>query len=134
MKKTTPEDRPDPLKPLRRGAPPPPDIDPGVVLANTLTALADDLQRTLTEVKQQAVVDLARDIAAELPGAIDRLVLQRYRRLVLLAVLVLALGTACGVAAGYALRGMGEGLRCADQPDGSRVCLRVDRPARPARG
>ncbi|MGC2523074.1 MAG: hypothetical protein WA417_10630 [Stellaceae bacterium] len=72
-------------------------------------------------------------VVYELPGAVDRLVLQRSRHLMLLAaggaVLLLVLGVACG----WAWRGNwpGEalpGFTCADQPDGSRVCYEYVRP------
>jgi hypothetical protein len=82
------------------------------------------------------VVKLSRAAADrvvyELPGAVDRLVLQRSRRLMLTAAAGAALCLVLGVAGGWVWRGNwpGEalpGFTCADQPDGSRLCYKYMR-------
>ena len=72
-------------------------------------------------------------VVYELPGAVDRLVLQRSRHLMLMAAGGAVLLLVLGVAGGWAWRGNwpGEalpGFTCADQPDGSRVCYEYVRP------
>lgn len=59
--------------------------DPGEELAGQLQAMIDNMQRTLNEAKKEASDGIVRQAAMLLPGAIDRLVLQRYRRMVAVA-------------------------------------------------
>jgi hypothetical protein len=68
----------------------------------------------MAEIKQQ----IARAATRELPGAVDRLVLQRYRRLVfaMAAALVVAAGLGAGV-----VWWSQPTLRCLDQ-NGGRIC------------
>ena len=103
--------------------------DPAEPVIAALTALADDVSRLVGEAREEAAKTVARAVAAELPGAVDRLVLYRYRRLLLVVVLggVMLLGV--GMACGYYLRGAGPIVQCADQKDGSRLCWRWERAA-----
>ncbi|GAC1507304.1 MAG: hypothetical protein NVS1B6_14990 [Steroidobacteraceae bacterium] len=93
-----------------------------------LLAVADDVGRLLDDAKRQASGELTAVAVAELPFAIDRLVLQRYRRMWLLVVLVGLVACAVCGGAGYWLAGRGPALQCADQPNGGRVCWTWVRP------
>lgn len=121
--------RPVVSEPPPRPPPPPrPTIeDPAEPVIKALLSVVDDVGRLLEDAKVQAAGDIARRIAGELPRAIDRLVVQRYRRLV--AVAVFAGLVACGAAgaAGYWLADSQAEARCADQADGSRICWRWER-------
>jgi hypothetical protein len=88
------------------------------------------------------VVDMAEITRAaadrvvyELPGAVDRLVLQQSRRLMFTAAAGAVLLLVLGIAGGWVWRGNwpGEalpGFTCTDQPDGSRICYEyVRQPA-----
>jgi hypothetical protein len=71
-------------------------------------------------------------VVYELPGAVDRLVLQRSRRLMLMVAAGAMLFLVLGVVGGWILRGdwPGEalaGFTCADQADGSRLCYKYVR-------
>lgn len=90
-----------------------------------LLSVADDVSRLLTDAREKAGRDTARAVAAELPGAIDRLVLIRWRRLIIMMLLGGAALWALGLVGGYVLRGAGPALQCsAVQPNGMRVCWR----------
>jgi len=101
--------------------------DPAEPVIQAMLSVVDNVGRLLEDAKAQAGGEIARRIAGELPRAIDRLVIQRYRRLV--AVAVIGAVIACGAAgvAGYWLAQSQAEARCADQPDGSRVCWRWER-------
>jgi hypothetical protein len=75
----------------------------------------------------------AERVVYQLPSAVDRLVLQRSRQLMLVAAGGAVLLLVLGVAGGWVWRGNwpGEalpGFTCADQPNGSRVCYEYVRP------
>jgi hypothetical protein len=96
--------------------------DPAEPVMASLLEVADKIERLLSDARGQAAVQVARNVATELPGAVDRLVLQRYRRMVV-AVVVFGLVACCGSAGvGYWLRGAPPELQCADQAGGARVC------------
>lgn len=66
--------------------PPPDNRDTGEELVQALLAAADDLSRSVDAARHEASEGIVRRAAVELPGAVDRLVLQRYYRLVILFV------------------------------------------------
>lgn len=117
-----------PVVPDLQPPPPRPAVtDPAEPVIQAMLAVVDNVGRLLEDSKTQAGGEIARRIAGELPRAIDRLVIQRYRTLVAVAVIaaLVACG-ACGVA-GYWLAQSQAEARCADQPDGSRLCWRWER-------
>lgn len=78
--------------------PPPDSRDPGEELKQALLSVVDDVSRLLNDARHEASSEIVRRAAVELPGAIDRLVLVRHRRLVLLeAAMLVSSGIACGV-------------------------------------
>jgi hypothetical protein len=89
-----------------------------------------DLQAVLEQAKAQAGGELARNAARELPMAIERAVLERFRWWAVLGGAALVLVAAVGFGAGWWYRGpspivaglTGGTPRCDDQPDGSRLC------------
>lgn len=72
-----PPPRPPPLPPLDTK-------DPGERLRRVLSDSVDNLARTIEQMKHEASQEIIRRAAMELPRAIDRLVLQRYKRLTML--------------------------------------------------
>lgn len=87
--------------PLSGLGPPPDSRDPGEQLLQALLAVADDVSRVLADARREASSEIVRRVAVELPGAVDRLVLERYYRLVLLAAGALVFALAAGAVLGY---------------------------------
>jgi hypothetical protein len=105
----------------------PPVTDPAEPVIQAMLSVVDNVGRLLEDAKMQAGGEIARRIAGELPRAIDRLVIQRYRFLVAVAVFAAVVACGAGGVAGYWLAESQAQARCADQPDGSRVCWRWER-------
>jgi hypothetical protein len=118
-------------RPLPTELPPPPPRpaveDPAEPVIQAMLSVVDNIGRLLEDAKVQAGGEIAARIAGELPRAIDRLVIQRYR--IMLAVAVFAGLVACGAGgvAGYWLAESQAEARCQDQADGSRICWRWER-------
>lgn len=81
--------------------PPPDSRDEGEELVRALLAATDSLACAVDTAVHEASEGIIRRAAAELPGAVDRLVLQRYRRLVLLMVTIHACLLAAASAFSY---------------------------------
>lgn len=65
-------------------------------MLQALLSVADDVSRLLENARHEAATEIVRRAASHLPGAVDRLVLQRYYRLALLLVTILvATGAVC---------------------------------------
>jgi hypothetical protein len=94
------------------------DADLLAAVKKLATVLADKQALDVAELTKAAAAGAAEAITGEAVYSIDRLVLQRYRRLVLLAALVLVLGIGAGLGVGYWLRGGAPTAQCAAQNGG----------------
>jgi hypothetical protein len=109
--------------------------DPALPLIAAIQEVVDDIQQLREQAKQEAVATTARNLAAELPGAIDRLVVQRDRRLLYASVAVVLLTAFVSFGAGAAVAFFSVGpLKCESRPDGARICYRWENlPSKPPR-
>jgi hypothetical protein len=90
------------------------------------------VERLLDAAERVAGGQIAKIAAAELPGAVERLVLQRYRVMVLTVAAGMIVATGLAFGAGWWF-GRGPDLQCSDQ-DGGRICYVWEHPpAKPAR-
>lgn len=85
------------------GPPPPSSSDPGEELRQALLAATDKLSRGVDAAVHEASEGIIRRAAVELPGAIDRLVIQRYRRLAVLVVTIIVCAFVLGAMMGLGL-------------------------------
>lgn len=110
--------RPAPIPRPSAPSAPPATVDPVLALMRSMQTAAEDMSRVMTEAKTHAGADIAARVAAELPGAIDRMVIGRQRRLVLtIAFAIVVACAACG-AAGWWLRGAPPAVTCGEQSSG----------------
>lgn len=92
---------PTPSPPRGAGGPTPPSSsDPGEELRQALLDATDKLSRGIDAAVHEASEGIIRRAAVELPGAVDRLVLQRYHRLALLLVTIIVCAFGLGVGIG----------------------------------
>jgi hypothetical protein len=109
----------------QRGVPRPNYGDPALPLIAAIQEVVDDIQQLREQARQEAVAATAKNLAAELPGAIDRLVVQRDRRLFYTTVVVVLLTAFVSFGAGAAIIFSSVGsLTCERRPDGARICYR----------
>jgi hypothetical protein len=84
------------------------------------------VEKLLETAERVAGGQIAKMAAAELPRAVERLVLQRYQAMVLAVAAMLLLMLGAGFGAGWWF-GHGPDLQCSDQ-DGGRICYVWQRP------
>jgi hypothetical protein len=109
-----------------------PDPPPGVVAGDpaepviaAIMGFAGKIDALLGQSNDLAARQIAQAAAAELPGSIDRLVLQRYR--LHLGIAALALLVAFSLGFGLCWLTMMPTMSCGDQPDGGRACWMWER-------
>jgi hypothetical protein len=109
--------------------------DPALPLIAAIQEVVGDIQQLREQAKQEAVATTAKNLAAELPGAIDRLVVQRDRRLLYATAAVVLLTAFVSFGAGAAIVFFSVGpLKCENRPDGARICYRWENlPSKPPR-
>jgi hypothetical protein len=102
-----------------------PPFDPGDPIAPLIKAMlsaVDDNARLVGEVKA-AGAEIAGHLAVEeLPGAVDRLVMYRYRRLLVWISVVWLCALCVGFGAGWLARGGAPALTCEAQKGGGVAC------------
>lgn len=121
---------PSPVSRTPLAAPPTVNGDPALEVMRSMKMAAEDISRVMAEAKAHAGEHLAARISEELPFAIDRLLLQRYRRLMVLAVLGGLLACAGAGLAGWWLRGAPPGVTCGEQSGGVACWYWIQSPKR----
>lgn len=104
-----------------RAGPPPDNTDPGEELRRGLLDAVDKLSRVVDAAVHEASGEIVRRAAGELPGAVDRLVLQRHWWIMVRAGAAVVLSALVGAGMMWLALTGGNLLTCTDQANG-RVC------------